>query len=291
MTGADETIALVSFADRTMRGSLRRLDREARAMGVFSHRFLSTDRDLDAEFWTRHREFILRHPRLFGYDIWKPHIVQRALAGLPAGAILFYCDAGCSLNPEGVARFREYLAMARAHPSGSLAFTGGLPEVEWTKRDVLDRLGFTAPEQLESSQVWGGMFFLVKMPATVRLVERWSELTQEYHLVDDSASEKPEHPRFREHRHDQSIFSILFKEAGGLAIPDETWWPGTWQTHRQYPIHARRWKHWRNRTREQFDLADSSRGLLARVARVSLRNGLLRRWIYRRPVSDRRERE
>jgi hypothetical protein len=278
------TIALLSFADRTYRGSLQRLDREARAMGVFSERMLFTDAGLSPDFWRRHHDFIIRNARLFGYDIWKPHVVKRALASIGEDDVLFYCDAGCSLNPEGVVRFREYVSMARAHPSRCLAFHGGLPELEWTKRDALETLGFTEPAQLESSQVWAGMFFLVKTPETVRFVDRWAELTEDYHLIDDSPSRHAESPRFRQHRHDQSIFSILFKQRGGLAIPDETWWPRNWEAQRGYPIHARRWLHWRDRSREQLD-RQGARPLIARVARVALRNHMLRRWIYRGPLS------
>ena len=35
-----------------------------------------------------------------------------------------------------------------------------------------------------------------------------------YHLLDDSKSVNPNYPGFNEHRHDQSIFSLLTKKHG-----------------------------------------------------------------------------
>jgi hypothetical protein len=228
---------------------------EARALELFDSVLTLDESDLDPGFWREHRRFIRRHPRLFGYGIWKPHVVQAALGALPPDAILSYCDAGCSLNPEGVQRMREYFSLASSHPSGLVGFQGGLPEAAWTKMDVLKRLGFTSSAEMNSPQIWSGMFFMVNNAGNRSLVSQWGETMADYGNIDDSPSVTPDDPRFREHRHDQSIFSILFKRAGGLALDDETWWPDSWSRQRRFPIHARRWKHFRSGDRERLELA------------------------------------
>ena len=67
-------------------------------------------------------------------------------------------------------------------------------------------------------------------------------------LIDDTPSEVAELPEFIEHRHDQSIFSLLVKQSNQHAIiPDETEWFGDWiGMGDKYPI-------WATRHRSIFD--------------------------------------
>jgi hypothetical protein len=46
---------------------------------------------------------------------------------------------------------------------------------------------------------------------------------------------------FVEHRNDQSIFSLMRKQAGSLILPDETWFKD-WDDGADFPIHARRFR-------------------------------------------------
>src|SRR5438552_2541588 len=88
-------LSLVTFADRKYQGSLRRLAAEARSLGVFAELYLFDETRLGREFWTRHRDFILRNPRLFGYGLWKPYVAEVAMRQIPDRSVMLYCDAGC----------------------------------------------------------------------------------------------------------------------------------------------------------------------------------------------------
>jgi hypothetical protein len=44
------------------------------------------------------------------------------------------------------------------------------------------------------------------------LFKKYYETACDYHLIDDSPSIIPNHPSFREHRHDQSIFNMFVKK-------------------------------------------------------------------------------
>ena len=79
-------------------------------------------------------------------------------------------------------------------------------------------------------------------PTARDLVAEWAARMAKLEIVDDSPSPAGEHPEFRAHRHDQSIFTLLAHARGLQAIPDETWWPDQWQARRAFPIHARRWR-------------------------------------------------
>ena len=55
-----------------------------------------------------------------------------------------------------------------------------------------------------------------------QMFNKWYETIQNYHLVDDSPSATMNDTLFIEHRHDQSIFSLLRKKYGSIILNDET---------------------------------------------------------------------
>jgi hypothetical protein len=74
----------------------------------------------------------------------------------------------------------------------------------------------------------GGISFFKKTEKTIRFLTEWYELACNYHLIDDSPSILKNDPTFCEHRHDQSIFSLLCKKHGANVLDDETYyedWP------------------------------------------------------------------
>ncbi len=106
-------------------------------------------------------------------------------------------------------------------------------------RHQVDALGFFdeirmyGPRDFEEAflatpQIAGGIQVLRKCQHSLDVTREWLNLaTENYHWIDDSPSHLPNHPDFREHRHDQSIISLLVKNRGALIIPDETYPPGT----------------------------------------------------------------
>jgi hypothetical protein len=207
-------------------------------MKVFQDIFLYTENELEKDFYERHRVFMKEHSRGFGAYLWKPQVVLQSLQRMPAGAVLVYADAGCQLNPEGVARLLEYAEMARGHPSGVLGFNIIFPIEEWTKREVIEYYRLTDDER-RAPQHAGGIHVIHNTPVARAFVQHWRDDCENYSLVSDHRR-LPPHRGFRDHRHDQSIFSILFLRYNCLSIPDETWWDPHWDSKKTYPIHARR---------------------------------------------------
>jgi len=75
-----------------------------------------------------------------------------------------------------------------------------------------------------TGQLIGGVWFLRVQPSTEALLQRWAEVTtaETYRFVDDSPTTLPNAPSFVEHRHDQSVWSVLRKLAGGPLTDDIT---------------------------------------------------------------------
>jgi hypothetical protein len=233
----------VSFANRRYPGSLARIRREADGLGRFASVTAVDERFLAPDYWRRHAETVRRHRRGYGLWTWKPHVVGRALDAAAPGDLVVYADAGCSLNAEGRPRLEEYLEIAAGHASGVLGFVLDGTVGAWTKRATLAAFDADTEASRARPMVAATALVLAATPAARDLVREWERRMDDVRLVDDSPSPGGEHPEFRAHRHDQSLFTLLAHERGIATLPDETWWPDGWDAARRYPVHARRWKH------------------------------------------------
>ncbi len=212
-------IHFLTFADGgpTFRNALRRISREAEAFNVFE---TIDAHDLETAS-TRYpdfaglRDYMRANPRGLGYWIWKPFLVRARLQEIPDGDVLFYADAGCELSRYGLPHFAAMVASARAR--GHLFFRmNQYPELSWTKRETVHAFEEEYGKRVENiGQVAATMFFFRKTPETLRFCDEWLRLAQlnDGALIDDKLSAF-EAPGFRDHRHDQSLFSCLAQVSG-----------------------------------------------------------------------------
>jgi len=180
----------------------------------------------DTEFWIEHGDFIEKSKRGFGYWIWKYGLMLEALKRLPDCSVILYADGGCALNINGTRRLAEYPLIAQAN-GGMLLFELGTKEKDYTKRDTGERIFPGADFETWGTQRVGGILTVINCPLTRNFFKEALQIASEenYHFIDDSPSVQPNSISFKDHRHDQSITSLLSKKYGFRAIPDETYPP------------------------------------------------------------------
>jgi len=198
----------VTFADAKYAATLRRIECQARRVFRAVHAY--SEKDLEGEFDNSHASFVRDNPRGYGYWIWKPYVVRKAMREAREGEVVVYADAGCTIGSR--ARLRELVAMTSIPDDGLVAFLVPMRydprESRWTKREVLRVFGV---DDDESSRQIMATALLIKNTARNRaFVDEWYHLCSRYGLVDDTLSEE-QRPEFSEHRHDQSLFSMLIK--------------------------------------------------------------------------------
>ena len=66
-------------------------------------------------------------------------------------------------------------------------------------------------EIVNSQQFWSGTIFFNLNNFTKNFVNQWSEACKKNYLINDLESASTNHQNFIEHRHDQSLFSIIAK--------------------------------------------------------------------------------
>lgn len=234
----------VTFADTRMHRTMQRILQEAKALNIFDG-VLGMDETKMSKSWKeRNAKFIMENPRGFGLWIWKPEVILQALKKIPDNAILVYADAGCTLNKEGIPRLKEYVQMVKDCSGHRLAFQlTGFREEQFTTEYVLRALDFTSKEQRDSYQLVGGISLIQKTPENLGFVTLWNQIVQTQHML-TGGLHIPCSPSYRDHRHDQSIWSILNKKFGGAHIlHDETYFEDGFEKNKRFPIHATRLKY------------------------------------------------
>lgn len=188
----------------------------------------------------KHKEYMPTTKRGYGYWIWKFYIVREFLNTIPENDIVLYTDIGCTFNYDGRKRMYEYFDMVNEH--NSLLFELDHLESAYTKMDTYKRIFPYNDEYLSTYQRCSGIFFLKNTKFNKEVLNELKIIHAEndYRYVTDDPSEIPNHESFVEHRHDQSLLSLIGKKYNFFAISDETYWIN-WETEgRDYPIWARR---------------------------------------------------
>ena len=220
--------------------SRKRLKEQAENYGLFSTINVYSQHDLDPEFYAKYKDWMEGHSKGYGFYVWKPQILSQAISQIPDGDVWVYLDSGCHLNTEGMKRFLEYVQLAVTHGFVAMRLQDFHTEYKWTKGDVLVQFPKVDPN---SAQIESGIIFCHKTPATTQLIQDWlSYLHKDIHNF-SGYPPRLRHPLFREHRHDQSIFSLLLKSRGmtGGVVADETFFELEYdQWPKEYPIQARR---------------------------------------------------
>lgn len=222
-----QRVHLATFASDHWISALGRIRSECAASGFIDvfRQYTYDDLRADTEFWGKHGAFIERSGRGRGYWIWKPHIILHALSLMDDGEILVYADAGCSIKVSGAERFNKYLEILRTDRNGIFAFSSEHPIYKWTKMSTIKALDGDAIMTMNG--VIGTALIIRKCTTSVRIIQQWMDACERYELVDDSPSVLPNHPEFKDHRHDQAILSLILRREGCYTTLDnETWtWP------------------------------------------------------------------
>jgi len=168
-------------------------------------------KDISLEFREKNRQ-ILEENRGGGYWLWKPYIIWKTLVDnkLNEDDLLFYMDSKYFfLKPfEGLyldkMRDRDILAW-KNKPNEPL-----YKMKEWCKMDVIHEMGIYDAVFKDNLEIgWAGALIVKKNENAITIIKEWLDYCCNYHLLTDSPSIIPNSPVYSEHRHDQSLLSVV----------------------------------------------------------------------------------
>jgi len=189
-----------------------RLCKQAKTFNIFTTitAYTSTYLVQDKLFWKQHGAFITKHKRGFGYWLWKPYLILKTMNKLKNGDIILYLDCGCELDLSEKNYLLDYIEIVKKDKI--MGCDTNCIEQLWNKQDFIELMNMNYTTYLTTTQHEAGALLILVCDETRKLIDEWYTLACNYHNIDDSPSIIPNCPEFKEHRHDQSIFSLLTKK-------------------------------------------------------------------------------
>jgi hypothetical protein len=155
-----------------------------------------------------------------GWWVWKPFLILHELEKLKDGEWLLYCDVGRTYPLKLIYRPLSVLvrwAEERGQPcipGVNIPWTGLMSR--WTKRDAFLLAGMDRLEYHTASPIQASFSLWKKCPESVAFVEQWLDWCADRRMVTDdpNACGTDNLADYREHRHDQSLLTLLCLRKG-----------------------------------------------------------------------------
>ncbi len=197
---------LVSFATLEFFQSQARLAASAKNWG-FDLVSMKTPDDLMNSTFYKQNMNVFRYRRGFGYWLWKPYYIYQTLMQASENDVVIYSDSGVEIAGS----LEPLFELARNKtPIVAFGVHRHLNRM-WTKRDCFVGLDCDS-ERFWNAEQWNGFFQVYRRcDSVMKFVAEWLDRCCDPRLITDLPNQlgQSNFPEFRDHRHDQSIFSIL----------------------------------------------------------------------------------
>ena len=200
---------LINYGNKIFKKSQQINSQTAIKPGGFDKVISYHPEDIDESFYKKNK-IILDQEKGNGYWLWKPYFIHKTLEQLQDGDYLFYCDAGSYF----IRPVDPIINLCEKYNQDIICFGVGHIEKYWTKRDTFISLNCDDPKYTETEQRLGGFVLIKKSQFSVNFINEYLKLSQNPQLISDQPNicNLPNYPGFQQHRHDQSIFSLLTKK-------------------------------------------------------------------------------
>ncbi len=167
--------------------------------------------DIEEEFIEQNQE-IFNFSRGSGYWLWKSYFIRRVLEYINEGDILFYVDSGNEiisdpqplfdlLQSQDIVLFKN----RDGNPTGNVWVNS-----MWTKTDCFNLMECNTEKYKNGDQVDGSYIFIKKSPLSVKFIDEYLKYSCNKNIITDLPNITGNNENdFKDHRHDQSILSLL----------------------------------------------------------------------------------
>lgn len=152
-----------------------------------------------------------KEPKGYGYMCWKPYVILKAMEQMDKNSLLLYIDADLEL----IDNTNLQNLLIKLNSLDALYFYIGeynkknYTQGRWTKMDTFIGLDQNNSEQHNNYQIMSGLQFYRKTNNIIQLLTEVLNYCKNFDLISDHPSTVPNLKGFQQHRHDQSILSII----------------------------------------------------------------------------------
>jgi hypothetical protein len=188
---------------------------EANSFNLFSSIDIHSPDTITQSFKENYKD-ILKMPRGGGYWLWKLDILTQKFNSISTGDIVFYLDVGCTINntPKSMRRFWEYIDII--NDNSFLRFQLTHPEICYTNSTALQffakKYKINLDDISNTNQFSATIFGMKKDNTSLNFLNELTNIIKENpHLITDEYNLICKNDKFIDHRHDQSLLSLLHK--------------------------------------------------------------------------------
>jgi len=183
----DSSKYFITFANKNYM-STNRIYEQAKDFGVFD-KILQLNEENIPDYIKKHDNFIKANKPGFGLWIWKPKIIYDTLNKMELGDILVYCDSGTFVNKKGKERFNYYISQLDKHDMVVFSTSDKYKAQNFVKNDAIM---YYYPDFNNQwiSYCYAGVIIIKKTEKSVKFVEDWLGLCENYNFIDKSPSIK-----------------------------------------------------------------------------------------------------
>lgn len=233
----------ISYGDKEFRKSLKLIIKEAKNVGIFDKIIAYTPNNLPDSIKSSP---LFLFKRGGGYWVWKPYIIYNTLQHCKDNDVVFYTDAGCTLNANSK-EWIVFLQEMQTHNAILFQYRSDTKYegwsnyckkesnnspmiIHWTKPSTIDYFTkfFDSQDFLYYNKIWGGAIIVKKTQNLLNFLDQWLKITI-FHpeLICDPFGNELSHipDTFNAHRHDQTILTPLiyhYKDIDNILVLPES---------------------------------------------------------------------
>ena len=205
-SGGDKLKIAINYSDKKFAKSQRYNTKTAYKRGKFDKVIEYSPDNIDKEFKKKYNN-ILTKKRGGGYWLWKPYIIYKTMKDLTYGDYLFYCDSGVYY----INSIDYLIKCLEINEQDIMIFDLPLIEKQWTKMDAFLIMNCLGAEYTDKNQRLASFFLMKKTDLTMKFLEDYLYYCCNDAIISDNENicGKDNDKYFIDHRHDQSILSLL----------------------------------------------------------------------------------
>jgi len=209
---------LINYAHRHFLQAQQLNTKSAIEVARFDEAISYGSHDIDQEF-IQENQHILHQPKGAGYWLWKPYFIDKTLKQMNEGDLLFYSDSGAQF----IHNIKPLIEPVH-NECGLLLFSleDFHQNKKWTKRDCFVLMGLDNEPYLSAPQISASFIVCLNTSTSRDFVAQWLEHAKDPRIITDEPNTcgLPNYGEFVDHRHDQSILSLLGYKHNISTIPD-----------------------------------------------------------------------
>jgi hypothetical protein len=216
---------LVVFGTQNYENSINSLIKSAK--NFFDEYHVFSLNDIDSDFLEKNKS-ILSQSRGAGYWLWKPYFLKKIMEIINYGDIVFYVDAGnifindpsslyekLNIN-DGIILFDNRDGMSNGESAKNYISC---------KKDSFVLMNCDSNEYVYGTHLNASYQIYQKNKTSVEFIDEYLRFCENEKIITDTPNEfGPNYPGYYDHRHDQSVLSLLAIKKNIKPLVDPSEW-------------------------------------------------------------------